>query len=115
MLDCRLLGPLDVRIDGEQVDVPPGNPRKVLAVLALSGHRPVNAERLAHALWEGRPPRSARNALQVHVSALRRALGPTGRAAVETTDAGYGLRRDASSVDVDRFDALVEEPKIEVM
>jgi len=49
--------------------------RAVLAVLALRSPRLATTEQLIDALWGTAPPESARNAVQVYVSGLRKLLG----------------------------------------
>src|SRR5438045_9056223 len=70
-LEYRILGPLEVRRGTDVVPVAGGNQRKVLLALALEPNRSVSREQLIDALWGERPPGRAKNALQVHVSALR--------------------------------------------
>ena len=70
-LEYRILGPLEVRRGTDVVPVAGGNQRKVLLALALAPNRSVSREHLIDALWGERPPARAKNALQVHVSALR--------------------------------------------
>jgi len=50
-MEVRVLGPLEVRVDGRAMAIRGSRPRAVLAVLALQAGRPVSAERLAVALW----------------------------------------------------------------
>src|SRR6266542_4150415 len=75
-----VLGPLAVwRADGQAVKIPDLKVRALLADL-LAGllvqeGRPVSVDRLAEALWRGRPPGNPVNTLQTKVSQLRRALG----------------------------------------
>src|SRR5829696_7168456 len=91
-----ILGPLEVRVDGQVVPLGGAKPRAVLAVLALHANRPVSAERLAVALWGEDVPPSAVKTVQVYVARLRKALNDPGLPA--TTPAGYCLRvRPASS------------------
>ena len=52
-------------------------PRALLSVLALDAGRVVSVDRLVEALWPGDAPDTAAHAVQVYVSQLRKALGPT--------------------------------------
>jgi DNA-binding SARP family transcriptional activator len=61
---------------------------------------------LVEALWGERPPKGARNTLQVYVSSLRKALG---REVIETTLGGYRLRPAPGAVDAERFEASFRE------
>src|SRR4051794_21793319 len=105
-MEILILGPLVVRRDGTQVGVPGGKVRALLAMLVLHAGEPVSAERLAIALWGEDAPTHAVSTVQVHVSRLRRALGPD---AVETTPAGYVLR--AARVDAAEFERLLAQDR----
>src|SRR5919106_2983748 len=72
--DFLALGPLAVMRDGKPAPLPGGKAAAVLAALVLEAPRVVTTTRLAEALWGEHPPPSARNALQVHLSHVRRAL-----------------------------------------
>ncbi|WP_030273687.1 AfsR/SARP family transcriptional regulator [Streptomyces sp. NRRL B-24484] len=111
MLDFRLLGPVEAHGDGTAVDLGPPKRRTVLAVLLLADGALVTTDRLTEALWHERPPTHARTAVQGHISKLRRALHPTGRAAIVTAGDGYLLRTPADRVDVRRFRAGVLEAR----
>ena len=58
-------------------------------------------------LWGAEPPRAAANALQYHVSQLRKALAP--REAIVTQEPGYLIRVGPDELDLLRFERLVEE------
>jgi DNA-binding SARP family transcriptional activator len=64
----------------------------------------VSAERLVDELWAERPPDSAVNALQYHVSQLRMALAPLD--AVLTRGPGYLVRLEPDELDLLRFERL---------
>ena len=67
VLEVRLLGDMQVRLHGAVVPVTSGR-KRLLARLALAEGRFVPVAQLIDDLWEERPPDSAMNALQVHVS-----------------------------------------------
>lgn len=71
-----ILGPLEVSNEGGAVALGGVKPRAVLAVLLLHANEPVSPERLALALWGEDAPTGAVKTVQVHVSRLRKALGP---------------------------------------
>lgn len=96
---------------GAPVGVEVAGPRAsaVLAMLALRAGSLVTTEQLIDGVWGADPPPSARNALQVHVSALRKALSHAGLSGGVTpvlvgTSSGYTL-----NVAPDLVDALVAE------
>jgi DNA-binding SARP family transcriptional activator len=99
MTELRLLGPLEF----DDVALPGGKPRALLARLGLDAGRVVAADALVHALWGEHPPSSAHKVLQAHVSALRKALGSD---AIQTRAPGYVLR--ATRTDLARFESLSE-------
>ncbi len=102
----RLLGPVDV-VAGDAVLPVSGLRRKaVAAVLALRAGDVVDAGRLVDAVWDGRPPATATNTLQSHMSYLRRLLGVPG--AIVARPPGYVLTSGAVDTDVRRAETLVE-------
>ncbi len=110
-LEYRILGPLEVRRGTDVVPVAGGNQRKVLLALALEPNRSVSREQLIDALWGERPPGRAKNALQVHVSALRDLLevGVDRGAVLATTPTGYQLNASEETIDSRRFERLAAE------
>ncbi|MEV4246351.1 BTAD domain-containing putative transcriptional regulator [Streptosporangium canum] len=97
-----VLGPIQVSADdGTPIDVGGARLRGLLARLALSAGRVVQAESLVDALWGEHPPAGAAKALHALVYRLRKALGSV---AVESVATGYRLR--AEDVDADRFEDL---------
>jgi predicted ATPase/DNA-binding SARP family transcriptional activator len=102
-LEVRALGPLEVRRDGELVRLGAQKQRRLLGLLLIHRSGGVDRDLAVDALWGERPPKNARNAVQVYVSSLRRLLG---REAIVTTAAGYRLDLAAGAVDVDRFEDL---------
>src|SRR4051794_37114616 len=101
-LDVALLGPVQVRVGGAVVALT-GMERLFVAILALEPGRAVPLAVIVDRLWGDAPPASARNAVQVFASRLRRVLG---RQAVRTTSGGYALLVAADRVDVLRFEHL---------
>ncbi|WP_158634502.1 BTAD domain-containing putative transcriptional regulator [Amycolatopsis sp. WAC 01375] len=95
-VEVRLLGPVELVVDG--VSATPGGlrPRAVLAVLAASGEAPVNAARLAEAIYSDTGKPASRATVQVHVHNLRQNLGAHGGSLLHGP-AGYrllGVRAD---------------------
>jgi DNA-binding SARP family transcriptional activator len=109
VIGIRVLGPLEVTVDGLTVGV--GGPRQrcVLARLAAARGQVVSADRLIEDLYADEAPPRALAALQSYVSHLRRALEP-GRIAWERTGVliasppGYALRLAAGTVDAWEFE-----------
>jgi predicted ATPase/DNA-binding SARP family transcriptional activator len=108
LMRYALLGPLRVESDDGPIEIGAPKQRALLAMLLLS-HRQeaVTADRLVDVLWGEDPPATAAKALQVHVSQLRRALGPGN--AIVTRGAGYALELAPGELDLERFEALAAE------
>ena len=104
-MEFRLLGPLEV-LDDHGAPVPLGGrrPRALLAQLLLQPNAVVSTERLIDGIWGESPPASVQNALQVHVHALRSALGAD---RIHTRPPGYLVRVDEGELDAERFERLV--------
>ena len=106
-MEFRILGPLEV-VERERV-LPLGGARQraLLALLLTRANEVVSADRLIEELWPSGPPRNAGNALQYHVSQLRKTLGGTD--AIATQPPGYLIRVGPSELDLLHFERLVDE------
>ncbi|HEY2372622.1 MAG TPA: BTAD domain-containing putative transcriptional regulator [Gaiellaceae bacterium] len=109
-LDFRLLGPLQVAVDGEAVPLGGAKQRAVLALLVLQANEVVPADQLIDALWGEMPPDSAANMLHGYVSHLRKLLEPGHRRGehelLVSRPPGYALVIPAEQIDANRFFAL---------
>ncbi len=110
-MEVLLLGPLEVRDRGRSLSVPGNRPRALLALLALNAGRVMPADRLVELLWGEEAPLSAANALQVHISNLRKVLEPDGPPyrVLVSDRSGYVLNLTPDQVDLARFERLVEQ------
>ena len=72
VVGVRLLGPVDVVVDGVPRRIAGLRPKAVLAVLGLAAGGVVDSDRLIDVVWDGRPPATALNTLRRHVSYLTR-------------------------------------------
>jgi DNA-binding SARP family transcriptional activator/tetratricopeptide (TPR) repeat protein len=108
-MGVRLLGPLQVSVDGHPVELPAGRLRALLAVLALSAGQAVSVDRLATAVWGGEPPGDPRANVQTNVKRLRRVLN-TGL--IVTRHSGYVLDVEPDRVDALLFVRLLDEATI---
>jgi predicted ATPase/DNA-binding SARP family transcriptional activator len=107
-VEIRVLGPLELVVDGRVRPVPGAADRALLALLALAGGR-VSTDRLIDALWGRALPANPVNALQQRASKLRRVVGP----ALVTQPPGYRLDVDPDRVDAVRFARLVGERRFQ--
>src|SRR3954447_9556637 len=97
-MDLRLLGPIELRLDGRPIELGPRKQRAILAMLALEAGRTVSADRLAAGLRGEEPPSSAPKMVQLYVSHLRRVLEGNG-ARIVTRGRGYELQLTDGGVD----------------
>jgi DNA-binding SARP family transcriptional activator len=107
LLEARLLGSLEVRVDGSPVLSWNGQRgTSVLRYLLSRRQHACARDELLEEFWPGVPTTAARNRLQVAVSGLRRAfLDVTDLNVVEYGDCGYRISPDLLvEVDVESFD-----------
>jgi DNA-binding SARP family transcriptional activator len=107
-LEFRILGPIEVRSNGEALQLGGPKQRALLALLLVDVGRAVSTDRLIDALWGEHPPKTAATSLQNFVSQLRKLLGPD---VLVTKPPGYLLRVDPSRLDAARARALADEAK----
>ena len=104
-MDVRILGPLEVLVDGSPLG--PFSPRQRALVIALAVQRGnvVPRERLLDDLWADSPPATGLGVLQNYISQVRKLLGAE---RIVTRGPGYALAVERGEIDVDRFeDGLV--------
>jgi DNA-binding SARP family transcriptional activator len=110
VVEFRILGPVDVVVDGQPL-VPGGRrERTVLALLLLSLNRVVPSARLVDELWPASRSREALHSLRVAVSRLRRTLREAGSPELLLTQSrGYVVRVAPELLDLTRFESLVAQ------
>jgi DNA-binding SARP family transcriptional activator/tetratricopeptide (TPR) repeat protein len=102
----RILGPLEVRRDGQPVDISAAKLRIILASLLLRPGEVVPVATLVDRLWDENPPAGARATLQTYTARLRRLLGVDGL--VQTREGGYAIELPPASSDIQDLDTLLE-------
>jgi predicted ATPase/DNA-binding SARP family transcriptional activator len=105
-VEFRVLGPMEVLVDGRSVELTAPRPRALLAALLLRSGRVVPTDDLMDALWGDEVPASAASVLRMYVSRVRRALGD-GR--IVTRPPGYLLLVGEGELDADRFEQLLAD------
>jgi DNA-binding SARP family transcriptional activator len=113
-VEFRVLGPLEVRDNGEALALGGAKQRSLLAILLLNTNEVVSTDRLIDQLWGAQAPDTAAKALQVHVSQLRKVLEPGRRAGesgqlLQTRSPGYLLELEPEQLDLTRFERLAGE------
>src|SRR3954470_15670148 len=109
-MEFAILGPLRVGGPAGPIELRAPKQRALLAMLLLSYREDaVSSGRLIDVLWDEDPPPTASKALQVHVSQLRRALGPENP--VVTRPSGYAIELAPGQLDLERFETLVAQAR----
>jgi DNA-binding SARP family transcriptional activator len=98
-----LLGPFEMSDGAETMRLGGRKPRALLARLALDANRTVPVDRLVEDLWGEEAPASAAKMVQIHVSALRKALPP---GVLLTRPGGYAFVAEPDEIDLTRFERL---------
>src|SRR5688572_10213562 len=106
----RVLGPVEVHLDGRPLPLGAPKQRALLAMLALSANRTVSADRLMEGLWGEHPPASAAKNVQQYVSQLRKLLDGADAVDIVTRGRGYELQVVPDVVDALRAERLLGEP-----
>lgn len=107
MVEFSVLGPLVLRLGGEQQTIPTAMLRRTLALLLARAETPVSADAIIDELWHGRPPQSARRTLSVYVSRLRQLLGDDDR--VRWHAGAYSIHPNAGELDSHVFERLIDD------
>jgi DNA-binding SARP family transcriptional activator len=108
-MEFRILGPLEVVEQGRRLKLGGSRQRALLALLLTRANELVSSDRLIDELWGAQPPRTVANALQYHISRLRKVLAPS--EAIVTQEPGYLIRVGPDELDLLRFERLVEEAR----
>jgi len=101
----RILGAVEVLVDGTPAALGAPKQRAVLAMLLVNRRRVVSANALVDGLWGESPPASAVQSLQVYIHGLRRAVGAE---RIETAGRGYRAAVSEDELDLDRFERGLE-------
>ena len=110
-MEYRVLGPLEVRIDGELVKLGGPRQRALLAMLLLSANRVVSRDRLVDELLGPVSADSVDRVLRVQISRLRKSLGDDrgGESRIVSRAPGYMLRVESGELDLERFESLLSQ------
>jgi DNA-binding SARP family transcriptional activator len=101
LAEFRLLGALEVWVNGRRQQLGGSRQKKVLATLLLNVNAVVTTERLVDLLWED-PPGTARRQVHNAIARLRLSLG-SARTVLVSDGPGYRVQVAREQVDVHRF------------
>jgi DNA-binding SARP family transcriptional activator len=109
-VEFRVLGPVEVTVGGQPLEVGGARSRTVLAMLLAQANQLVRADRLTEELWPGQPADRAAASLQVRLSELRKGLRSAGEAdRLVTRPPGYLLQVRPGELDSRRFEELAAQ------
>ena len=110
-MEFRVLGPVEVWVDGRPVDAGHARQLAVLAVLLLDAGRVVPVDVLIDRVWDERPPRSVRNVVYGYVGRLKTltASAQDPEITLSRRSGGYLLQVGPDRFDVRRFRGLVTD------
>jgi DNA-binding SARP family transcriptional activator len=116
-MQIRVLGSLDVQINGYLALPTAQKPRQVLALLLLNANRVVSNAALTRELWDDKPPQSSMTTLQTYVLHIRKivgkAMGATsaqvGRQILITRSGGYLFKVEPNALDLLEYEQRLAE------
>jgi DNA-binding SARP family transcriptional activator len=100
-VEFRVLGPLEVLVDGKPARLGGPRQRALLAILLVYANEVVPVSRLVDEVWGDDPPVTAGNVLQTYVSQMRKAIG---RDAIGTRGRGYVVAVPDGALDLRTFE-----------
>jgi len=103
-VEFRILGPVEIWLDGMPRSLDGSKQRTVLAALLLARGRILSDDRLSRMLWGDRPPTTADAQLHTHVSRLRKLLDS--RARIRRHRPGYLIEVGSATIDHVEFERL---------
>ncbi|WP_239310837.1 BTAD domain-containing putative transcriptional regulator, partial [Frankia sp. Cj3] len=110
-----VLGPLEVRRDGQPLPLRGPRERTLLGLLLSERNRAVSVPRLVDGVWGAAPPPTAEKTLRSYIARLRRLLEldrpPAGWRVLVTVPSGYSLRVDTAALDAALFKQLVGQAR----
>lgn len=115
-VEFRILGPLEIYVNGRVNRLESAMPRALLAALLTGDGEPLSKSELFDELWDDVPPKGPDNALYRLVARLRKILDTSTPGArlsdrLVTRSPGYALEIEPAELDAHRFTALVAEAR----
>ncbi len=111
MVEFRLLGFVELVVDGRTIDLGPSKQRGIMAVLLAEPDRPISTDILVDRVWDD-PPETVRHSVYTYVARLRRILrAATGHTEtpvqIRRTFGGYRLEVSPDRIDLTEFRRLL--------
>ncbi|MFB8008428.1 BTAD domain-containing putative transcriptional regulator [Nocardia sp. NPDC056000] len=111
MIEFRLLGSVELLVDGRIVDLGPSKQRGIVAALLAEPDQTISTDTLVARVWDA-PPETIRNSVYTYMTRLRRILRTAGGRAGATPEirrvhGSYRLEAPPNSIDLSVFRDLV--------
>ncbi|MEY9861725.1 DNA-binding SARP family transcriptional activator [Catenulispora sp. GAS73] len=107
-VELRVLGQVEVLVDGHRVDIGHARRQSVMAVMVIDANRPIAIDQLAERVWGTAPAaKDPRAVLRTYLWHLRRTLAPVAGVELVRQASGYRLDVDERCVDLHRFRRLL--------
>ncbi|SPT50215.1 AfsR/SARP family transcriptional regulator [Actinomadura madurae] len=110
-MEFRVIGPVELWINGRRRDLGTPKERCVLAVLLLSPRQPVPAETIIRRVWDDPAPAKARQSLYSYITRLRRHLDDVEGVSLVSRQGSYLIEVDDDAVDLHRFRRLRDQAR----
>jgi DNA-binding SARP family transcriptional activator len=106
----RILGPIEVCVNGASYSMGKNRQLTVLAALLLNANRAIPVERLSDAIWGDNAPKTAAAQIQTCIWRLRQAFNLAGLPAslIKTIGPGYGIGIEKTQIDLGVFGQQVD-------
>lgn len=115
MIEFRLLGSVELVVDGITIDLGPSKQRGIIAAMLAEPERPISTEALVDRVWDD-PPDTVRHSVYTYMTRLRRILRTATAhsqetAAIGRTVGGYRLHVDPNRIDLFGFRRLLNRSR----
>ncbi|MCE7007166.1 NB-ARC domain-containing protein [Kibdelosporangium philippinense] len=110
-MEFRVLGPLEVVVDGRVVPIGSARLRCLLAMLLVRANRFVGFDELVEAIWGDSVPANPRPVVYTCVTRLRAITGAT----IEVGADGYRIAVNESNVDIKRFESAADSQEADIL
>lgn len=115
MIEFRLLGSVELVVDGKTIDLGPSKQRGIIAAMLAEPERPISTEALVDRVWDD-PPDTVRHSVYTYMTRLRRILRTATAyseetAAIGRTVGGYRLDVDPNRIDLFEFRRLLNRSR----
>lgn len=110
-VEFRVLGDIEMRVDGETLAMGHARQLCVLAALIHDIGTAVSVDQLLSRVWDENQPKGGRKVLYGYLTRLRRNLRAAEEITIVREGAGYVLTGDGGMVDLHRFRRLIAEAR----